>query len=574
MDITLFANMSPKQQTTSHHDHQYYFNSNTYTNTTNDKHHDHHQQHIIITTNNDQTLLLDDIMQTTNHLPPLPASTSLSPDSALGSAAAEPWPSASTGKWAPRILKECAKAISDKDSTKIHNLLWMLNELASPYGDCDQKLGSYFLQALFCKATDSGLRCYKTLTSVADKTRSFDCARRLILKFQEVSPWTTFGHVASNGAILEALDGEPKLHIIDISNTLCTQWPTLLEALATRNDETPKLKLTVVVTAAASAATGGGGTGSSVMKEISQRMEKFARLMGVPFEFNVVSELSRLGELTRERLGIQDDEAVAVNCVGTLRRAEVEDREAAMRAFLSLKPRIVTVVEEEADFTSTREDFVGCFEECLRFYTLYFDMLEESFGRTSNEKLMLERECSRGIVSVLACDDDQDYEDQSLDHQYHDQQMNCGPGEEGNDDQNNDNNSNNDINDSNNNNNNFKDGRTRRRTNTTSTWDCSERREKGKQWSEKLKRGSFRPVGYSDDVLDDVKALLKRYPPGWGLVHHQPQSIINGPDQRQQEQQERQLLVYDDSNSITSASAGIYLTWKEEPVVWASAWKI
>ncbi|XP_062107876.1 protein SHORT-ROOT-like [Humulus lupulus] len=560
MDITLFTDISAKQQTR-----EYYFNSNTYTS---NKHHD---QLIIISTNNDETVLLDNIMQTTtttsNHLPPLPppppsASTSLSPDSAFG-AAAELWPSAAAGKWAPKLLKECAKAIFDKDSTKIHNLLWMLNELASPYGDCDQKLGSYFLQALFCKATDSGLRCYKTLTTVADKTRSFDCARRLILKFQEVSPWTTFGHVASNGAILEALDGEAKLHIIDISNTLCTQWPTLLEALATRNDETPKLKLTVVVTAAAAVATGGGGR-LPMMKEISQRMEKFARLMGVPFELNVVSELSRLGELTREGLGIQDDEAVAVNCVGTLRRAEVEDREAAMRAFRSLKPRIVTVVEEEADFTATRNDFVGCFEECLRFYTLYFEMLEESFAATSNEKLMLERECSRGIVRVLACDDDQD-QDQLLDH--HDQDMDD-PDPEEEDDQNK-NNSNN-SNDSNNNS--IKNDRRRSATTaTTTTWDCSERREKGKQWSDRLKRGSFSPVGYSDDVLDDVKALLKRYPSGWGLVH-QPQAI-GGGDQRQQEQPERQLLVYDDSSS-TTASPGIYLTWKEEPVVWASAWKL
>ncbi|XP_062100779.1 protein SHORT-ROOT-like [Humulus lupulus] len=550
MDITLFANISPKHQQS----HEYYFNSNTLC-----THNKHHDQHIIIGTNNDQTVLLDTIMQatttTSNHLllpPPLPppsASTSLSSDSALG-AGAEPWPPATADNWAPRLLKECAKAISDKDSTKIHNLLWMLNELASPYGDCDQKLGSYFLQALFYKSTNSGLHCYKKLTSVADKMRSFDCARKLILKFQEVSPWTTFGHVASNGAILEALDGEAKLHIIDISNTLCTQWPTLLEALATRNNETPKLKLTVVVTAAAAVATDDGG-GLSVMKEIRQRMEKFARLMGVPFEFNVISELGRLGELTRERLGIEDDEAVAVNCVGTLRRAEVEDREAAMRAFRSLKPRIVTVVEEEADFTTTRDDFVGCFEECLRFYTLYFEMLEESFAVTSNEKLMLERECSRGIIRVLACDDDQD----QLDH--HDQDMDD-PKEQ--DDQNNKNNNSKDSN-----NNNIKNGM--RRSTTATTWDCSERREKGKQWSERLKRGSFWPVGYSNDVLDDVKALLKRYrPSGWGLVHP-PQAI--GGEGGHQRQQERQLLVYDESSS----TSGIYLKWKEEPVIWASAWK-
>lgn len=384
---------------------------------------------------------------------------------------------ASDGKWASKLLRECAAAMSEKDSSKIHHLLWMLNELASPYGDCDQKLASYFLQALFCKATDAGRRCYKTLISVAEKNHSFDSVRKLILKFQELSPWTTFGHVASNGAILEALEGEPRLHIIDISNTLCTQWPTLLEALATRNDETPRLKLTVVVTTSIV---------KSVMKEIAPRMEKFARLMGVPFEFTVMTGLNRLGELTKEALGVQEDEAVAINCIGALRRVDVEERRGVIQMIQSLRPKVVTIVEEEADFSSSGDDFVKCFEECLRFYTIYFDMLGESFAPTSNEKLMLERECSRSIVRVLACDDEID-DDHGGD---------------------------------------------------------SERRERGSQWSKRLSESGFSPIGYSDDVVDDVKALLKRYRGGWSLV-----------------------LPGEDDHS------GIYLAWKEEPVVWASVWK-
>ncbi|CAN0857979.1 Protein SHORT-ROOT [Linum grandiflorum] len=309
----------------------------------------------------------------------------------------------------------------------------MLNELASPYGDSDQKLAAYFLQALFCKATRSGPRCFRTLTSVADKSHSFHSARKHILKFQEVSPWTTFGHVAANGAILEALDGEPRLHIIDISNTLCTQWPTLLESLATRHDDTPHLKLTVVVPAAA-----------------------------------VSAGVNKLTELTKEALlmdGGDQEAAVAINCVGALRKVEVEERaEVIGRMFRSLSPRVVTV--------------------CLRYYTVYLDMLDESFAATSNEKLMLERESGRNVVRVLGCDQDQD------------------------------------------------DGE----------WD---KKERGRQWSGRMKEGGFSPVGFSDDVIDDVKALLKRYRPGWALLNN--------------------------NNNNNKQSA--FLTWKDEPVVWASAWK-
>ncbi|KAI3692680.1 hypothetical protein L6452_32501 [Arctium lappa] len=383
-------------------------------------------------------------------------------------------------KWAYRLLQECAHAISQKDSAKTHHLLWMLNELAASYGDFDQKLASYFMKALFCKVMESGQGCYNNLVSVADKNHCFNSARNLILKFQEVSPWTTFGRVACNGAILDAFDGETKLHIIDVSNTLCTQWPTLLEALATRSNQTPSLKLTVVVTTSLV---------RSLMKEIAQRMEKFAHLMGVPFEFNVISRSNRpLGQLTKEELGVKENETIAVNCNGGLTRVEVEERGDVIRLFRSLKPRVVTVVEEEADFTSTTSDFINCFSECLRFYTLYFEMLEESFTPTSKERLILERACLRSIVRVLSCDDKQ--------------KMNCSLGE------------------------------------------C-ERREKGSQWCERLNK-QFSPLGFSDDVVDDVKALLRRYRDGWSLALHQTSS---------------------------NTDSGIYLAWKEEPVVWASAWK-
>ncbi|PKA56252.1 Protein short root [Apostasia shenzhenica] len=412
-------------------------------------------------------------------------------------------PATSGSKWAGNLLRECAKAISDKDSGKIQHLLWMLNELSSPYGDCEQKIAAYFLQALFCKVTDSGERSYRTLLSAAEKTHSFESARKVILKFQEASPWTTFGHVASNSAIMEALEGEPRLHIIDLSNTYCTQWPTLLESLATRSDETPHLKLSVVVSAP-------GARGGAVMKEIGQRMEKFARLMGVPFEFNVISGINRLSEVfVRIKEMIMDardqDEALAVNCMGALRRVEVDRRRDFIGMMRSLKPRVVTVVEEEADFSgcyvnlddhdhdddhdrssTSTSTFCGCFEECLRFYGLFFEMMEESFAPTSSERLMLERECARSIVGLLACRGEAEY--------------------------------------------------------------CCERREKGVQWCRRLSEdGMFSPVAFSDDAVDDVKALLRRYQGRWSL---RPAVGREGAD-----------------------ASGLFLTWKEEPVVWASTWK-
>ncbi|EXB94043.1 hypothetical protein L484_009387 [Morus notabilis] len=385
-----------------------------------------------------------------------------------------------SAKWAPEILLETARAIADKNSARVQQLMWMLNELSSPYGDTDQKLASYFLQALFSRMNDSGDRCYRTLTSASDKTCSFESTRKTVLKFQEVSPWTTFGHVACNGVIMEALEGETRLHIVDISNTYCTQWPTLLEALATRTDETPHLRLTTVV----ATRTGGGSVGAAqkVMKEIGTRMEKFARLMGVPFKFNVVHHFGDLSELNLAELDIRDDEALAINCVNSLHSITTigNRREYLVSAFRSLRPRIITVVEEEADLDIGVDgvEFVKGFQECIRWFRVYFEALDESFQRTSNERLMLERAAGRAVVDLVAC----------------------------------------------------------------SVEESVERRETAERWSRRLHGAGFGPAAFSDEVSDDVRALLRRYKEGWAMA-------------------------------AQDGGAGIFLSWKDQPVVWASAWR-
>ncbi|KAE8704857.1 Protein SHORT-ROOT 2 [Hibiscus syriacus] len=395
-----------------------------------------------------------------------------------------------SGKWATDILLETATAIADRNSERFQQLMWMLNELSSPYGDTDQKLGSYFLQALFSRMTDSGERFYRTLASASEKTCSFESTRKMVLKFQEVSPWTTFGHVACNGAIMEAFESESKLHIIDISNTYCTQWPTLLEALATRTDETPHLRLTTIVASktcsalGSSGAAGGGGSLAAVddiMKEIGSRMEKFARLMGVPFKFNVIHHAGDICDLDLSKLDVKENEALAINCVGTLHSIGAVDnrRDMMISNFKKLQPRIITVVEEEADFDVGVDglDFVKGFQECLRWFRVYFEALDESFPKTSNERLMLERAAGRAIVELVACSPSQSIE----------------------------------------------------------------RREPAARWSRRFRGSGFGPAVLSDEVCDDVRALLRRYKEGWSMAQ--------------------------------CSDAGIFLSWKDQPVVWASAWR-
>lgn len=269
---------------------------------------------------------------------------------------------------------------------------------------------------------------------------------------------------------MEAFEGETKLHIIDISNTYSTQWPTLLEAIATRADETPHLRLTTIITT--------NELIEKVMQEIVYRMEKFARLMGVPFEFNVIHHVGDLSDFDYNQILIQSDEALAINLNGTIRSVTNHRRDYLLSMFRSMNPKIMTIVEEEADLDVGYSglEFIRGFEECLRWFRVYFESLDESFPITSNERLMLERDAGRAVMDLVAC----------------------------------------------------------------SPENSVERREKAERWSSRLRGSGFESFSYSEDGIDNVWALLRRYRDGW---------------------------------STAETVAGMFLMWKETPVVWASAWK-
>ncbi|XP_016902151.2 protein SHORT-ROOT-like isoform X2 [Cucumis melo] len=385
-------------------------------------------------------------------------------------------------EWASTVLLQTAIAIVNKNTTRIQHLMWVLNELGSPYGDIDQKLAFYFLQGMFSRVTDSGAKCYRTLAAALEKQSCFGSMRRMVLKFEEVSPWMRFGHVASNGALMEALRGEKKLHIIDIPgsySSFCTQWPTFIEALATQSDQTPHLTLTTLV---AAKSEGTLRAHKKLMKEISRRLEKFARLMGISFKFKPIFHYGDVSHFDFTHLPLKHDEAVAVNCSGALRSVAPlhNRRDFLISLFRSLRPKIITVVEEEADLNADggADDFFKHLQECLRWFRLYFDSLDGSFPIVTDERLMLERAAGRSVVDLLAC----------------------------------------------------------------GLAESVERRETAVRWTRRLHDGGFKPVSFSEDVNDDVRALLRRYKDGW--------TVMDGD----------------------GAGAGMFLAWKGQPVVWAAAW--
>ncbi|KAG6525642.1 hypothetical protein ZIOFF_015607 [Zingiber officinale] len=111
----------------------------------------------------------------------------------------------------------------------------MLNELAPPKatGSSTSTMPSY---------RPSSAEPQPPATTAATPPSALAISERIV---SFVSPSTSPS--TTNSSLLQAFDGEPPLHIVDVSNTFFTQWPTLLEALALPVDaEAPRAHLTVV----------------------------------------------------------------------------------------------------------------------------------------------------------------------------------------------------------------------------------------------------------------------------------------------------------------------------------------
>ncbi|KAK3124418.1 hypothetical protein QOZ80_7BG0586300 [Eleusine coracana subsp. coracana] len=403
--------------------------------------------------------------------------------------------SSSSSSRSRALLLECAGAMAAGDTERANQLMSMVSELASPHGDLEQRLASYFLQALLALHTGTGPRTLRTLVAAGDGNTWLESTRRATLRFLDASPWASFGHVAANGAILEAFFlSEPyqqqqrrRLHILDLSNTFCTQWPAFLDALSSATQEEhapapPHVTLTAVVTTPPSAPTDGGV--QRVVREVKREMRRCARLMRVPFTFRAVHHAGDLADLDLDALVADDlqhqDTTLAVNCVNALRCVGTggSGRDAFVSSIRRLGPRVVTVVEEEADlvadYHATATSTV--FSEALRFFAAYLDALEAVM---SGERLVaLEDQAGRAIVDVVACP----------------------PSESG------------------------------------------ERREPAASWARRMSGAGFAPAPFSRDVANEMGSLLTHYREGrWSLQD--------------------------------APGTGKFLAWKDQPVVWASAWR-
>ncbi|XP_050909922.1 scarecrow-like protein 32 [Lathyrus oleraceus] len=335
-----------------------------------------------------------------------------------------------------QLLVQCASAIETNNATQAQQFLWVLNNTTPQEGDSNQRLAASFIRALTtrilaktgcCKAleqedtqTANGYNNLNHTNSLAIQTHKFSVIE--LANFVDLTPWHRFGYTAANSTILEATRGFPVIHIVDLSLTHCMQIPTLIDAIANRDEVPPSIKLTVAV------------RNRNVhlpippllelsYDELGSKLVNFAKSRNVRMEFKAVSStyadgfaslIEHLRRQVQDLVYNKTHEALVINCHMMLHYIPEETlytnmntnngssslRSMFLEALRSLEPTIVVLVDEDADLTSS--DLVTRLRSAFNYLWIPFDTVDMFLPRGSKERHWYESDICWKIENVIA----------------------------------------------------------------------------------------------------------------------------------------------------------------------------
>lgn len=289
---------------------------------------------------------------------------------------------------------EAATAISEGKTDVAVDMLTRLSQVANVRGSSDQRLTAYMVSALRSRVNPAN---YPPPVLELHSREHIDTTQNLY----EVSPCFKLGFMAANLAILEAVADHPfnKLHVIDFDIGQGGQCLHLLHALAAKkSDKPPILKIT--------AFTEQVGGVDERLNSIGAELKVVANRIGVCLYFNVMA--CKVTDLSREKLGLEPDDALAVNFAFKLYRLPDESvttenlRDELLRRVKGLSANVVTVVEQELNGNTA--PFLARVNEACGHYGALFDSLDATVSRDNMERVRIEEGLSRKMANSVACE--------------------------------------------------------------------------------------------------------------------------------------------------------------------------
>ncbi|KAL2324561.1 hypothetical protein Fmac_023619 [Flemingia macrophylla] len=290
-------------------------------------------------------------------------------------------------------LTEAASAISQGKFEVATEILNRLSQGCSTLSkNSDQRFVNCMVSAL--KSRINHVDCPPPVVELF--TREHAESTQLLL---EHSLFFKVALMVANVAILESAFEEKtdnaRLCVVDFDIGNGSQYKSLLHELSARRKGEPA---TVRIAAVADT------DADQRLKAAGEALGRHAERLGVGFEFKVVAS-PKLDGLTRESLGCDPDEALAVNFAFKLFKMADESvspenpRDELLRRVKALAPRVVTLVEQEANANTA--PFVARVAESCAYYGALFESLEST---PSPERVRIEEGLSRKVANSVACE--------------------------------------------------------------------------------------------------------------------------------------------------------------------------
>ncbi|XP_057761426.1 scarecrow-like protein 8 [Arachis stenosperma] len=330
---------------------------------------------------------------------PKPASSSPTSSTTSSTSSSSSVASPAIGCW-KQTLMEAASAIAEGKQDSATEILARLSQVSNPNGNSDQRLMDCMVSAL--KSRVNPLENPPPVTELFSNEHTESTQ----LMFEN-SLCFMVGFMAANFAILEAaFENKTELKrfcVVDFDIGHGKQYVSLLLALSARGRTPPAMVRIVAV-----ADTGGQ---EERLKSVGEMLARQAERFRIGFEFKIVQVTQRFSELTRESLGCDADEFLAVNFAFKLNRIPDESvstenpRDELLRRVKSLSPRVVTIIEQEINANTA--PFLARVADSCSYYGALFDSVESSLGKDNNsnsERVKVEEGLSRRVCNSLACE--------------------------------------------------------------------------------------------------------------------------------------------------------------------------
>ncbi|KAK7312465.1 hypothetical protein VNO77_36341 [Canavalia gladiata] len=293
------------------------------------------------------------------------------------------------------LLTQCAQAVASYDQRNASEILKQIRQHASDYGDGLQRLAHYFADGLE-KRLAAGTPKFILFqwASAADMLKAYRV-------YITASPFHRMSNFLGNRTILKLAQNESSLHIIDFGINYGFQWPCLIQRLSERAGGPPKLRITGIEIPQS------GFRPAERVEETGQRLEKYCKRFGVPFEYNCLAQ--KWETIRLQDLKIDRNEVTVVNCLYRLENLSDETvtvncpRDALLRLIRKINPNIF--IHGVVNGTYNAPFFLTRFREALFHFSALFDMFEATVPREDPSRHMFEKGLfGRNAINVIACE--------------------------------------------------------------------------------------------------------------------------------------------------------------------------